>query len=138
MKMAVPGSMPCSCPQRANVALIAHITLVEVASALARRRREGTIVVDDYAVATKALLEHARIDYDLVVIDDDVVNRACQLLDRHPLRAYDAVQLASALVANQALLSAGLTSLVFASADDRLNKIALAEGLVTDNPNLHD
>jgi predicted nucleic acid-binding protein len=66
-----------------------------------------------------------------------VIATARQLLDRHPLRAYDAVQLASALISNQALASAGLAPPVFLSSDDRLLNVANAEGLNTDNPNLH-
>jgi len=53
------------------------------------------------------------------------------------LRAYDAVQLASALIANQALTLRQLPPLTFVSADDRLIKVAMAEGLATENPNLH-
>ncbi len=120
-----------------HTALTAHITIVEVASALARRRREGSIAVDDYAVATKALAEQARTEYEMVEMDEPVVALACQLLDKHPLRAYDAVQLASALAANLALVSAGLAALVFVSADDRLNRVATTEGLVTADPNAY-
>jgi len=53
------------------------------------------------------------------------------------LRAYDAVQLASALRANRALQAARLPSLLFLSADDRLITAATHEGLATDNPNSH-
>jgi len=67
----------------------------------------------------------------------NIVLLARDLLDRHPLRAYDAVQLASAIVANQALIAANLPPLVFVSADDRLNAVAATEGLAVDNPNLH-
>ena len=55
----------------------------------------------------------------------------------HPLRAYDSVQLASALAANQALVLRTLPPLILVSADDRLMKVAVAEGLTTENPNLH-
>jgi predicted nucleic acid-binding protein len=66
-----------------------------------------------------------------------VIECAGQLLDRHSLRAYDAVQLASALVASRALADAALPLPVFLSADNDLLVIAQAEGLPTDNPNLH-
>jgi predicted nucleic acid-binding protein len=59
------------------------------------------------------------------------------LLERHPLRAYDAIQLASALIANDALLTAGFAPLIVLAADDRLLDAAQAEGLMTDNPNAH-
>lgn len=68
---------------------------------------------------------------------DDVIDQANRLLEKYPLRAYDAVHLAAAVVSNHALLANGLAPLVFVSADDRLNRAASAEGLVVDNPNAH-
>jgi hypothetical protein len=53
------------------------------------------------------------------------------------LRAYDAVQLASALVVSEALAEADLSAPTFVSADDHLLAVARTEGLHTDNPNLH-
>jgi hypothetical protein len=55
----------------------------------------------------------------------------------HPLRAYDATHLATALTAQRFLTSQSSPSLVFLSADDRLSRAASAEGLAADNPNLH-
>lgn len=70
-------------------------------------------------------------------MNEAVIHLARALLDRHPLRAYDAVQLASAIRSNQVLLDEGLPSLVFLSADNRLISVTMAESLSTDNPNLH-
>lgn len=53
------------------------------------------------------------------------------------VRAYDAVQLASAITANRALHAARRSRLTFVSADDRLVKAAAAEGVIVDNPNDH-
>jgi uncharacterized protein len=39
------------------------------------------------------------------------------------------------LIANQQLLANKLAPLTFLSADDRLNRAAVAEGLAVDNPN---
>jgi len=57
--------------------------------------------------------------------------------ERYPLRAYDAVQLASAIFARSGMQAAGASPLSFLSADTRLLTAAQAEGFVTDNPNLH-
>ena len=63
-----------------------------------------------------------------------MITQACQLLTRHPLRAYDAVQLAAALIANAALLAGALPPLTLLSADARLLHIASVEGLRIENP----
>ena len=59
------------------------------------------------------------------------------MLTTHTLRAYDAVQLASALVANRQIIQAGLPSPIFVSADKRLLNAAQVEGLQIDDPNSH-
>lgn len=66
-----------------------------------------------------------------------VIERAKSLLELYPLRAYDAVHLASALLANDTLVTSGLPVLVFVSADHRLLIAAQAEGLATENPNVY-
>ena len=59
------------------------------------------------------------------------------LLERHPLRSHDAIQLSSALMANETLLAAGLPGLVFLCADEKLAGTAQLEGLAAENPNAH-
>jgi len=124
-------------PTADHTVLTARITMVEIYSALARRRREGSVPAADCHVAAQAFTAHSATEYEFVELDMNIVLLARDLLDRHPLRAYDAVQLASAIVANQALIAANLPPLVFVSADDRLNAVAATEGLAVDNPNLH-
>jgi hypothetical protein len=69
---------------------------VEIASALARRTREGAISEEDREGALAALRDD--LSAMLVVeLTPAVVTRAQGLLQRHPLRAGDAVQLASCL-----------------------------------------
>ncbi|MDQ2996858.1 MAG: type II toxin-antitoxin system VapC family toxin [Chloroflexota bacterium] len=124
-------------PTVSHTLLLARITMVELYSALARRRREGTVPIEDYRVATQAFASHSATAYEFVELDLPVVELGQALLERHPLRAYDAIQLASALVANRVIISANLAALVFLSADDRLNSIATVEGLLVDNPNIY-
>ncbi len=64
----------------------------------------------------------------------DPFTRAIDLILAHPLRAYDAVQLASALVLP---LSVEATHPTFISADEVLLSTARELGLATDNPNLY-
>ena len=58
-----------------------------------------------------------------------------KLATKHALRGYDAVQLASALEANDERLANGLQPLILVSADTKLNTAAQAEGLVVQNLN---
>jgi predicted nucleic acid-binding protein len=111
--------------------------MVEVWSALARRRREASISLDHHADALDAFREDCLKQYRFVEFEESVYELAGRLIARHPLRAYDAVQLASALVAGRALTGVGLALPTFLCADDRLLTAAQAEGLVGISPSLH-
>jgi hypothetical protein len=63
------------------------------------------------------------------------VEQAAALADKHGLRGYDAVQLATALEAQAVRDSLGLPQLIFVSADGHLNTAAQSEGLPLENPN---
>ena len=63
------------------------------------------------------------------------VSLARMLAQQHPLRAYDAVQLSTALQLNQDLIGRGHEPLTFICADVQLLNIARAEGLLAENPN---
>ncbi|MGB9777142.1 MAG: type II toxin-antitoxin system VapC family toxin [Anaerolineae bacterium] len=115
-----------------HLLLTSRITSVEVTSALARRWREGTLAHRDYADALQAFRYDLLTRYRLVEVDETVSNLAMDLVDRYPLRAYDGLQLASALVADRALRLMALSPLI-----DRLVAAARSEGLFADNPNRH-
>ena len=82
------------------VVLIARVTPVEVASAFSRRQREGKISPAQRESLWKAFRLHLAADYDMIEPDEEVWRTAERLIIDHPLRAYDAVQLASALRAS--------------------------------------
>jgi predicted nucleic acid-binding protein len=116
--------------------LTSRMTMVEVWSALARRRREASISLEHHADALHAFREDCLKQYRFVEFEESVYELAGRLIARHPLRAYDAVQLASALVAGRALTGVGLALPAFLCADDRLLAAVQAEGLVGINPSL--
>jgi predicted nucleic acid-binding protein len=126
-----------SASKTGHALLTARITMVEMYSVLARRKREGSVPAHACAIAAQAFTAHSVSAYKFIELDMSIIARARDLLDRYPLRAYDSVHLASALVANQALVDRTLSPLVFVSADERLLMAALAEGLSTDNPEQH-
>jgi predicted nucleic acid-binding protein len=124
-------------PTAGNVIITARISMVEVYSALNRRQRAAGLNAADYAHIATDFATICATEYQFVELTAPVVERAKLLLERHPLRAYDAVQLASALLTHDTLQAIGLPPLVLLAADDRLLAAAQAEGLATDNPNAH-
>jgi predicted nucleic acid-binding protein len=124
-------------PAREIVIVATQLLVVEIISALNRRVREGTVTRHDCMRLSGRFRDDCLDSYQLVAPDDVIVDLACALLERHPLRAYDAMHLATALIINRWLVGRGEMSLTFLSADDRLNDAAAAEGLAVDNPNDH-
>lgn len=118
-----------------NDVAIAQITWVEALSALSRRRREGSLSVDDFDLVLQGFREDFENQYRVIEVDRSLIETAGQLVIQYPLRAYDAVQLASALRVESLFTSIPDIELVFVTADDRLINIAQTEGLFTDNPN---
>jgi predicted nucleic acid-binding protein len=117
--------------------VIVHLAIVEMTSALARRMREGVLNPEEYHQLQNAFRFDCLTDYEIVFAAGAVIDQANQLLEQHPLRAYDAVHLATAMVTNQQLLANNLAPLIFLSVDERLNQAAAAKGLAVVNPNDH-
>jgi predicted nucleic acid-binding protein len=113
----------------------ARLSMVEVVSALNRRVREGTLPPVDYPAVRDDFLARCRRSYRLIPITNALLVRTRDLLERHPLRTYDALHLASALEVNAQLVSGQRPGLTFLAADQRLLTAAAAEGLTVDNPN---
>lgn len=124
-------------PAARNPLVIARVTWVEVLSALARRQREGSITSGDVTRAIQTFGYDLDMQYQVAEVNAALAKAAGELVLRHPLRAYDAVQLASALRVQSDLVRTARTSLTFLTADEPLIAIAQAEGLLTDNPNHH-
>ena len=118
-----------------NVILLARITRVEVAAAIARRLKKGSITTAD-AQNTLAAFQHDLTNsYFTVEITPVLLSVAMSLATKHALRGYDAVQLAAALEANDERIANKLPPLTLVSADTDLNTVAQVEGLNVENPN---
>jgi predicted nucleic acid-binding protein len=124
-------------PRGGNTVVIAQITQIEIVSGAMRRVRNGEISSRTARTLRLRVGRDASREYMVIHLGQYVIEQAQNLLESHILRAYDSVQLASALEANQQLLAAGLPLLVFVSADRQLLTAAAAEGFTTDDPNLH-
>ena len=113
-----------------NRPAVRSITQVEFHAAINRRRREGDL--DDEAAKQAADLfdNHIRTKFIRRPVDDRTLNLASALAARHPLRGYDAVQLAACLL----LSDETRMDLTFVCADRRLLNAARSEGLSVVNP----
>ena len=118
-----------------NVVLPARITRVEVVSAIARRLKNGSITTADAQNAVAAFQHDLTNNYFTVEITPVLLSSAMSLATKHALRGYDAVQLASALEANDERIANGLSPLTLVSSDTDLNTAAQSEGLNVENPN---
>ena len=114
-----------------------QLLIVEVVSAFNRRVREGNLSLIEYQRVRDVFREDCRATYQIVPPTTAIVDLACVLLERQPLRGYDALHLATALTVQQSLQRRDLPALVFLCADDCLNAAAAAKGLAVDNPNDH-
>ncbi len=98
-------------------------TSVEVASALARREREGSLSADEVTAAL-GVLRHLAGSWHEIVPTDAVRRTAERLLRVHPLRVADSLQLAAALTASDH----NPATLELVCLDERLNAVARREG----------
>lgn len=126
-----------SAQETGNSLIIARITWVEVRSAISRREREGSLTPTDATLIIQRFRSELNNQYQVIELDSTLAETAGHLVSQYPLRAYDAVQLASVLRIQPAFATTQSTQLIFLTADNRLSAIATALGLVTDNPNNH-
>lgn len=109
---------------RASVVAASRVAYVEARAALARAWRESRIGKQDVRHAVSGLNE----DWErflVLEVTSDLARRAGDLAEEHALRAYDALQLASALI----LKGAVGAEVSFLSFDEDLSHAAQSAGL---------
>lgn len=123
--------------QRPDVLVaIGQIAIVEVAAALTRAERAGRLSATQRRQMLDRFDADCRDSFVIEAVTTDVIADARNLVERYPLRAYDALHLALALRLSAGAMRADRgVSYGFVSADDPLNQAAAAEGLVVTNPN---
>ncbi len=113
-----------------NRKLIAAGTPLEVYAALKRGETEGALSEQDGAQARAILrTESARMVQQ--PLNPAVLEAARQMLDQHPLRAAEAIQLGAAVVAREMLVD---VAIVFVASSAPLLSAAQAEGFEVLNP----
>jgi uncharacterized protein len=114
---------------------ISQLTPIEITAAFRRRFQQGEISEFLFHQSRHRFLTHLEQDqYAILEMRQNIVDEALRLLFHHSVRAYDAAQLATALIAINAAMR---SRLMFVTADSQLERVARAEGLQTDNPLNH-
>ena len=98
---------------------VSVLAVPELISTLCRLVREGRLSPDDYQ-SLKSAVQADLSDADLCDLSQSAFDQAIRCLERHPLRALDALHVGSALVYQADL---------FVSADRRQAEAAAREGL---------
>jgi len=112
-----------------HTACTSRLSEVEIASALARREREGSLKTTERDRALAALvLDMERLF--VVELESEITAIACKLLLSHPLRAGDATQLGSAVY----LQEQSRAEILFVAYDEPLNNAARSCGLTLKKP----
>ena len=106
----------------------AKIAYAEIHSGLARKKGEGSLSSDEYAL----ICRRVELDWHTYVrmeLTDEVLSLVRALIQRHPIRGFDAIHIASALIL-QANVGERVT---FAGADERQLRAAAKEQLIALN-----
>jgi predicted nucleic acid-binding protein len=110
--------------ESADVTATSRVAYVETRAAFARKNRERSVSPKDYRTIVTDFDEDWE-NYFVVDLSDGLVKTAGQLAEKHALRAYDAVHLASAMV----LRRHASQPVKFSCFDVRLSRAARREGL---------
>ena len=130
VKLYVPESGHAAIRAMAKPLVISSLARVEVPAALWGKSRTGELSAADAAVLVSAFEFDFHGDkveesiFAVVAVDEAIVVSAARHAARHGLRAYDAVQLASAVAARDADPSVD----TFAVFDKKLRDAAAVEG----------
>jgi hypothetical protein len=104
----------------------ATIAYAEMYSGLTRRHRDGDLSAIDYTNACEQF-ERDWTGYLRIRLDNDVLAATRLVIQRHALRGFDGIHLASALT----LQNRWDETVVVVAADQRLLRAAVSEGLAT-------
>lgn len=124
-------------PNNGNTVVVSEITLAEFAAAISAKHRAGTISLSDRTLIIDLFLSHCDIEYQLVEVNRNIIDRAVMLVQALPLRGYDSIQLSTALNSRDILAAVSITDFIFVCADTNLVASAFAEGLIVENPTDH-
>ena len=108
----------------AQVVATSRVSYVEARAGMARKHREGELSKGEH----RQILEDLEQDWEryfVVEVSERVTRIGGELVDRHPLRGFDAIHLASGLL----LKNRTKEEVLFACFDERLKEAAQSEAL---------
>lgn len=109
----------------AQIVATSRVAYVEARAGVAKKFREGELSESD----RRRIVEELGRDWEsyfIVEVSQSVSELGGGLVDKHPLRGFDALHLASALLLKDRIRS----PVAFSCFDERLKEAARAEGLV--------
>jgi predicted nucleic acid-binding protein len=124
-------------PRSGHEVYTVRVAGAEVVAAFAIRLRTGTLTLAEAQAATARFRADLRHVFVMVDVTESLVDAAMTMAERHGLRGYDAIHLASALSVQGMRAASSRPQITFVSADGRLNAAAAAEGLPVEDPTTH-
>ena len=121
-----------------NVLVTAEISITEISAALALIARTGRISKHRCNELWGKFKRDLLMRYELLPTHRTIVDQGAELCQKHPLRGFDAIHLASGLQLGETLQDEmPELALIYVTGDDSLSTAAEGEGLVVDNPFWH-
>ena len=105
------------------------VAYAEALTAFHRKKREANVPLDLFA----RLIAQFHGDWEALIrveVNAELEPYVLDLLERHPLRGFDAIHLASAMALHQRVHQQAKEDLVFACFDEKLAGAARAEGML--------
>jgi len=109
----------------ARIVATSRVAYVEARAGFARKLREGELLQEEYSQIVEDFKEDWE-KYFVVEVSENVARLGGRLVEKHPLRGFDAIHLASALL----LKERANLEVFFSCFDKRLKTAARAEGLI--------
>lgn len=124
-------------PHAGHTRWLVRLAAVECIAAISRRVRMGQVTLADAQTLRARFRLDVTTDYRIVEVTPLLTERAMDLAEHFPLRAYDAIQLAAADLVNTQFVTLGHPAITFVSADSGLNSAAQQLGLLVEDPSTH-
>ena len=119
-------------PDANNRLAIVSLARIEFRAAVRRRAKLGDLDSVGADALIRSFMEHLASIFQVQPVNDAVLEEAAGAVDRHTMRAYDAVQLGGCLALRSTVGEE--VEVQFVCADEQLVEAARAEGITVVNP----